>query len=150
MSVSQFLRAPLGYWCRFEWYNSSKGTDGGGYELRLLLISISQGFFLFFLFSPSFFISVSQALVLRVFIRGETEVRVSLTFDWEYIVWVCVFIKTKTPNGAPCVFFSFFWISGLVSESESIRHTIRFFFKELTLYVSVFEGAFFPNVLTPR
>ena len=64
---------------------------------------------MFFFFS-SFSISVSQAWVLRVFISG-TEVRVSLTFDWEYIVWVCVFIKTKTPNGAPSVFsFSFFFV----------------------------------------
>ena len=25
--ISQFLHAPLGYRCRFEWYNSGKGTD---------------------------------------------------------------------------------------------------------------------------
>ena len=40
ISVSQFLRAPLGYQCRFEWYNSGKGMDDGGYELYLLLISV--------------------------------------------------------------------------------------------------------------
>ena len=68
MSVSQFLRAPLGYRCRFEWYNSGKGMDGGGYELCLLLISVLQVFFF-----SSFSISVLQALVLRVFIRGETK-----------------------------------------------------------------------------
>ena len=45
ISVSQFLRAPLGYWHWFEWYNSSNGTDGGGYALCLLLISVSQVFF---------------------------------------------------------------------------------------------------------
>ena len=68
MSVSQFLHAPLGYKCRFEWYNSGNGMDGGGYELCLLLISVSQVFF----FPSSIF--VLQASVLRVFIRGETEV----------------------------------------------------------------------------
>ena len=45
MSISQFLWAPLGYQCRFEWYNSGNGMDGGGYELCLLLISVSQVFF---------------------------------------------------------------------------------------------------------
>ena len=45
ISVSQFLRAPLGYWHWFEWYNSSNGMDGGGYALCLLLISVSQVFF---------------------------------------------------------------------------------------------------------
>ena len=45
MSISQLLRAPLDYQCRFEWYNSGNGMDGGGYELCLLLISVSQVFF---------------------------------------------------------------------------------------------------------
>ena len=70
MSVSQFLRAPLGYRCRFEWYNSGNGTDGGEYDIYLLLIFVLQVFFFFF---PSS-VSVLQASVLRVFIRGETEV----------------------------------------------------------------------------
>ena len=91
MSVSLFLCAPLGYRCRFEWYNSGNGTDGGGAGTNSVSFFCIARFFF-----SSFPISVLQASVLRVFIRGETEVRVSLTFNWEYIVWVCVFMKTMT------------------------------------------------------
>ena len=46
------------------------------------------------------------------------------------------------------VLFFYFWVSGLASERESFRRTVRFF-KRITLYVSVFEGGIFTNVSTP-
>ena len=90
--VSQFLRAALGYRCQFQWYNSGKGTDGGGKMLVMtdrtncLLISVSQIFF------PPLSLCITSIGVKKIqkeakereSERGETEVRVS---DWEYSVW---------------------------------------------------------------
>ena len=131
MFVPQFLHVPLGYWCRFWWYNFGRGTDSG--ELYLLLISLLQGFFF-----SSFSISISQALVLRklkrkqkerVFIGGETEIRVSLNFwlgiRWWQKIWVAPFclsislsflsISLASLHVAIFVFCFFFFFKQLVS-----------------------------------
>ena len=108
MSVSQFLHAALGYWCRFRWYNSRKGTNSGGKMLVMadhtncLLISASQVFFfLLYLYIASVGVKkIQKEAKERESERGETEVRVS---DWEYGIWDFGF-----------VFFFHFLISGFL------------------------------------
>ena len=74
------------------------------------------------------------------------DFRVSFfVFFFSFFLWrsglVFFFIRV-------CVLFLCSWISGLVSESECLRHTVWFFLR-ITLYVSVFEGGVFANVSTP-
>ena len=92
MFVSQFLHAALGYRCRFWWYNSGKGTDGGGKMLVMAdrtncspHLCITSFFFLLYLCIASVGVKkIQMEAKEREFERGETEVRVS---DWEYDVW---------------------------------------------------------------
>ena len=108
MSISQFLCAALGYRCQFQWYNSGKGTDGGGKMLVMtdrtncLLISVSQVFFFhLYLYIASVGVKkIQKEAKERESERGETEVRVS---DSEYGIWDFGF-----------VFFFFFLISGFL------------------------------------